>query len=724
MRKHKSIKLLILIFLAIFCIPFVQEGFPRAGGGQNYSGGGSSSPGTSRDFSGGHDGYSGDGTAITSHELAKMVRGFIKWLYPNNRLSKFRVSIVVVFCLVLIGFMTYLARQSKIAAINHQLKTIKKSRSRRDDIIRNQAQDRMLSLDPQFSAEQFLQRSKDAFFRIQKAWSQQDMDTVRHFISEGVYERFSLQLREQRDSRYRNCVDNIHIHHTEIANMYFENQFDVITVLIHAQADDYDLDLQTDKRIKGTTTKEAFIEFWTYVRSSSVKTRQNVKGLVEGHCPNCGAMIILNASAQCQFCKSLVSNGQYDWVLAEITQSCDWKANSQSHFQCDKSIKESDPGFSAQNLEDRASVMFWRWVECYRLGKLGPIYKMATDPFSRSLEKKLKPTNNLDRIVYQKCAVGAVDTLEIVQGENYESALVQIRWTGGTLKIDYQGQIREDYKVISLGISCDIYVLIRKKGVVTNINQAFTSTNCPSCGGARSHLEEDCCEYCGSVLNDGYADWVLAFISSSPHDKKITDLREKNAQVEDLFLVSPDQSEPSPTSSVSQGWNGKGNGEVCSTDEGGRQIRSPTPPNINSPTSKSMNTSLINKSSLELTGWMINVMMADGSVDEEERKLIQKFASARGIKQHLIDQLIAAMEIGKLKTPFPDSSDEVKEWLGIMAEMTLSDGAIDDAEKKAMMCLGRKLNLAMFDINQIIARKRRELYKNSKHELRRIKKLV
>ena len=46
--------------------------------------------------------------------------------------------------------------------------------------------------DPEFSREALAERISGGFVQIQEAWSGQDMRPVRHLVSDGVFERFSL----------------------------------------------------------------------------------------------------------------------------------------------------------------------------------------------------------------------------------------------------------------------------------------------------------------------------------------------------------------------------------------------------------------------------------------------------------------------------------------------------------------------------------------------------
>jgi predicted lipid-binding transport protein (Tim44 family) len=67
------------------------------------------------------------------------------------------------------------------------------------------------TLDPTFDPDHFKNRFQIAFHAIQNAWQNQDMRSVPHIVSDGIHERFSLQIQEQIDEGYRNKMDQIKV---------------------------------------------------------------------------------------------------------------------------------------------------------------------------------------------------------------------------------------------------------------------------------------------------------------------------------------------------------------------------------------------------------------------------------------------------------------------------------------------------------------------------------
>lgn len=55
-----------------------------------------------------------------------------------------------------------------------------------------------------------------------------------------------------------------------------------------------------------------------FMRSVDVKTN-TATGEEKGHnCPNCGAPLEISSSGKCEYCGSVVTTGQYSWVLSDF----------------------------------------------------------------------------------------------------------------------------------------------------------------------------------------------------------------------------------------------------------------------------------------------------------------------------------------------------------------------------------------------------------------------
>jgi hypothetical protein len=199
-----------------------------------------------------------------------------------------------------------------------------------------------------------------------------------------------------------------------IADANSDEIYDELSVRIMARAADYKVSMRDGKPIAGVAPMEGFAEIWTFLRRRGTATVPGKPGLLEGNCPNCGAPIELNESANCKNCNALLRSGQYDWVLSEITQASEWEPGGHTAVAGLKTLRQRDPEVNVQSLEDRTSVIFWRKSAADRIGKLDPMFKVTSPAYGEAYASRLKPQPGLPRTYFGQCAVGSVDVLGFI----------------------------------------------------------------------------------------------------------------------------------------------------------------------------------------------------------------------------------------------------------------------------------------------------------------------
>ena len=340
--------------------------------------------------------------------------------------------------------------------------------------------------DPNFVLATFLEDFTSAFVAIQKAWMAQDMMAVRHFVSDGIDEKFAVQFREQQRLGYREQLDEISVRNVWLARFDSEGPFEVLTVKVTASVVDQRVSLKTGATIGGSSTAETFTEYWSLVRRRGIQTRQDGGRLLAGSCPNCGSPVKLNRLGSCQACDSLVRSGVYDWVLCEITQESEWQLTLPAEFatRVRQYCEQFDRGLSRTHLEDRAWVIMARLGLADALGDLAPLRKVALPQFSDDYElpRKTMRTN---------FSINGLDLVGFVVEDEGHFALLQVDWWRNE-------KSRES-----------LLVLFRQAGVQSNQETALLTAHCPSCGAPEESQDTDACGACGQVTNTGKYGWVL-----------------------------------------------------------------------------------------------------------------------------------------------------------------------------------------------------------------------
>jgi hypothetical protein len=361
--------------------------------------------------------------------------------------------------------------------------------------------------DPQFDEAAFLRRASAAFLAIQDAWSRQDMAQARAFISDGVYERFTRQIAEYRSRGIRNRMLDVKVLEIEALGYIAGAHFDAVHVRVKASALDQVVELDGEKVLAGpggaySTAPQVFSEVWTFLRRPGAQTLAR-PGLLEGHCPSCGAPLAIADAAQCAACKAWVNSAEFDWVATGITQISEWAFPSPDREVTGwAALRDSDPGLSLEALEDRASVAFWRWLDARRRADLAPLRGIACDEFLSTLDGF--PGGEFER----DAAVGSVETVAFEPGSDYDNVHVQVRWEAdkmvrapGTEPV-FQGRARRTHYLI----------FRRKSGARSDLKAGLRTSRCPSCGAAPEEADSAVCAYCGHAFNDGAVSWVLSGI--------------------------------------------------------------------------------------------------------------------------------------------------------------------------------------------------------------------
>jgi len=628
--KGEWMRYLTLVLVAALLLITATDALARAGGGGGYGG-------SSRSGGGG-----GEGLGILFYFLINLA--------IRQPVIGVPLLIVAVFLLWKFGKSAKGAQETRTIARGGR-----KVRQQAAEAMERKLAD-LKGRDPGFTREGFLQTVNKAFIDVQEAWSAQDMEQVRHFVSDGVVERFSIQIQMQRVEGYRNLMEDINVLDSKIVAVDSDINFDTIHVEIRAQAKDTDVDLETGKKIR-TRTTHPFTEYWSFLRRPGAKTLEK-GGLVEGFCPNCGAPIEINEAGKCESCDSQVQSGQYDWVLAEITQAVEWSALQKPELIPGyAAMKQADPAFSLQHIEDRTSVIFWRLIKSWFDNDPAPARKMLLPEFFDSLGKTIRNSRQKDTWAYfREAAVGAVEVQSIAPGEQggMDRIEVLVKWSARNARRDGSGRSRG---AGDKAIRPQVYVLVRKHGVRSPAEMTFMSSHCPGCGAPYGTGGAGECDFCGRALNDGSQDWVLASIE---HFSAARITSRAVAGLERAALVPPDM----------------------------------------------------------MLAAMASAMYADGEIDDREMEMIRSFAQKRKIPRENVQAIMASLQQGTGELPRPRNAAEAREVLEAMARMTLADGRLTREERKLLQDFGSSCGLSRADVNLTVAAEKKKLYREAREAIR------
>lgn len=173
--------------------------------------------------------------------------------------------------------------------------------------------------DPGFELEQFTQQVQRVFFMVQQAWSERKPEASRQVMADGLWQEQRDQIQGYLDRHRRNMLDYLAVSNIWPVAARSDARFDTITLRIVAACTDYDVDDKTGHTVRGDRQVQQWEEDWTFQRSSQAQTKTGGTTL-GSRCPNCGAPLDVDLAGACRYCKALIMSGDYDWVLARISQ--------------------------------------------------------------------------------------------------------------------------------------------------------------------------------------------------------------------------------------------------------------------------------------------------------------------------------------------------------------------------------------------------------------------
>jgi predicted lipid-binding transport protein (Tim44 family)/tellurite resistance protein len=604
--------------------PFVllllaSQGLARVGGSEHFNSGNSNSSG----------GGGGGGGLLVD---------LLIWLVIRNP----AIGLPVV--LIVIGVSIYLQRQrgdgSTRRAIDRaegERRTVVSSASVANWTAALQAKD------PSFELLPFLDRSKRLFVELQEAWFRRDLGPVRRHLSDATYQRLSTQLKLLDLQGVRDALADPQVLDLQLLGLEQTTAFDTVHVRVTATLRDDDAPSTfTDDQARAQAMRRAperFVEVWSFVRKPGAQTKRDDDGM-QGKCPNCGAAFAGGATNRCEFCAAIVNSGNYDWVVAEITQASEY-ANSHQTAEGLVRARQVDPALSTELLEDRASLAFWRWVEAQVTGDASKLSKLAAPAFAKDLEAELAALRSANRRkVFLECAVGSVDTRLLTSDGADQLASIEVRWSAKTALVQ-QGSAPPN---VPSQPQRWVMVLQRKAGAVTAAENGMATNRCSSCGAPLSENGQPSCEFCGAALASGEREWVIRAFGSwewwRAHEGRGTS-------------AGTGAGRPAPVAA-----------RVPDRDERER-----------------------------LVYVMAAMAMADGVVEPRERQLLKMASQRWNVPWANVELALQAGPelVGQLLTK---GSEEAEAFLHELVALALVDGKVDAKERKLLQLAALHLGLA------------------------------
>lgn len=267
--------------------------------------------------------YDSNSSSSSSSVSADGLIGFLLGLFINNP-----VLALVIIGIGLAVFM-YLKKNGKLGDVAKNISEMQTKYNEFKDgtFAENMANKvagegvskQIAMIDPAFSEEAFLGWTREVFMKIQQAWSTRDWKVIRPFESNELFSQHSAQLQEYINNNKINVIEKVSIKSCSLSSFKQDGDKEVVTVYLQAVMRDYVIDATTRNVLESDPNTDWNMKYiMTFIRKAGVKTSVGTSNKSTTNCPNCGAPTQITSAGQCEYCDSVITTGDHDWVLSDI----------------------------------------------------------------------------------------------------------------------------------------------------------------------------------------------------------------------------------------------------------------------------------------------------------------------------------------------------------------------------------------------------------------------
>ncbi len=487
-----------LVRLLVASLPVLLFSLPalaRFGGGEHFGGGSFGGGFHGGGFHSGGSGSGGGGLFYVVYYALQLTIDYPKFMLP-------------LWGVVIVGYI-YFHRNVVSRDDDEPVRPIRRLETARVSFDKPDDQlGKLKGRDPAFDEDAFLNRTRRVFHELQEAWFFRHLEKARQYMSDGLFRRYDTLETIMRLEGRRDALADDKVTRARIVGVEETAAFDIITVRIDATIRDTDVPAdRTDDQARAAAARqgaEPFTEMWTFVRRLGAKSRPGFD-VSEGHCPNCGADFKGGESNTCEYCKAIVNSGNYDWVLADITQLDEYVRSGRTAPGIE-ALLGRDPDAAPEILEDRAQLLFWKWLHAFAASDPKILQKVARSGFVDGVRSQLAAlTAQGTHAVVKVPAVGGADVVAVeVDDDGWDRVHVDIRWSGivALEPGDALGRLTQRPRR-------HVLQMIRRTGATTDRGAGLATERCGNCQAPLTNSDSTICEYCGHDLAGGEKDWLV-----------------------------------------------------------------------------------------------------------------------------------------------------------------------------------------------------------------------
>lgn len=173
--------------------------------------------------------------------------------------------------------------------------------------------DEIKKYDDDFTEATFLTKADHIFIMILSAIMENDLSSVKHYLSEDVYNHFDELVKSYEKDKVIRLFDEMNVKSTDIVNYTVEDNKLNIKVLLVSRYMDYFIDEDGEFKSGINDHRIELEHHITFTKRLDAKDLDEVR-----RCPTCGHSLDINASGLCPYCGQTIDMSDYDYIITEI----------------------------------------------------------------------------------------------------------------------------------------------------------------------------------------------------------------------------------------------------------------------------------------------------------------------------------------------------------------------------------------------------------------------
>lgn len=169
-------------------------------------------------------------------------------------------------------------------------------------------------IDPSFDQAMFITKINNMFVKFFTAIMLDEMEDVKHFVSDNVYEYGLNILNKYKEKNQRKMYDMLNVKNSWIEGIEVKEDVYIMNVFLQSRYLDYIISLDSGEVLSGNDKDRIQVDYKIELTRKKKVAEQGISR----KCPGCGASLSVNTSGKCEYCGSIYNQEDYDWVITEL----------------------------------------------------------------------------------------------------------------------------------------------------------------------------------------------------------------------------------------------------------------------------------------------------------------------------------------------------------------------------------------------------------------------